>query len=160
MKRILVSIVFIIACLVILALSLTLNDNNKYIYKLELHERNYITCNECQADMTTYVIEHYNDILNYSEKVLADFDRLTYKDQFGRAEMDKDTYKALLNEYNLNYFSDNSGYIEFYEDKVYFVYNKIDFENLENEYYVYLYFVFENNKIKICPYIYSCYEYV
>lgn len=109
--------------------------------------------------MTNYVIEHYSDILNYSKKVLADFDNLTYTDQFGRAAMNIDTYTALLSEYNLNYFSDNSGYIEFYEDKVHFVYNTFDFENLGNEYYGYFYFVFENDKIEICPYTYTCYEY-
>lgn len=126
---------------------------------MEIHERNYITCNEYQADMTNYVIEHYDDILSYSKEVLADFDKLTYTDQFGRAAMNRDTYTALLSEYNLNYFSDNSGYIEFYEDKIHFVYNEIDFENLGNEYYGYFYFVFENDKIEICPYIYTCYEY-
>lgn len=155
MKRILVSIV-IISCLVILALSLTLNEKKKYIYKLETHERNYITCNEYQADMTNYVIEHYNDILSYSKEVLADFDKLTYTDQFGRTVMDKYTYAALLNEYNfLNGLYD----IHFYEDKLCFVYNTFDFENLGNEYYGYFYFVFENDKIEICPYTYTCYEY-
>ncbi len=152
LKRILVSIIFIISCLVILALSVTLNKNKKYIYELDIHERNYITCNEVQADMTTYVLEHYNDVLNYSKKMLADFNSLTYADQFGRAVMDKDTYATLANEYNLNYFSDNSSYIEFYEDKVHFVYNVIYFEN---GYYAYFYFVFENGKITVCPYKYD-----
>lgn len=152
MKRIFLAIFIVIFFLVIVALSLKLNKNKKYIYELEIHEKNYMTCNEYQANMTNYVIEHYNDILNYSEKVSADFDRVTYKDQFGRAVMDKDTYAALLNEYNLNYFSDNSSYIEFYEDKVHFVHNVIYFEN---GYYAYFYFVFENGKITVCPYEYD-----
>lgn len=162
MKKFLVSL--IISCIVILALLLELNYNKKYIHNLEIHQRNYITCNEHQADMTTYVIEHYDDILSCGERVLTDFDKLTYnKDQYGRAEMDTDTYKALLNEYNLNYFSDSSGhmsYIIFYEDKIYFEYDNIDFENLGNEYYLHLHFVYENGKIEICPYEYTCYQYV
>ena len=149
-------IVFILYCLVMLILADRLNNSEKYISRLEIHQRNYITCNEYQAEMTTYVIEHYDDILNYSKKVLADFDKLTYKEhQFGRTVMEKDTYAALLNEYNLNGLYD----IQFYEDKIRFVYNNIDFENLGNEYYVYLHFVFENDKIEICPYIYTCYQY-
>lgn len=149
-------IVFILYCLAMLILSLRLNYSEKHISELKIHQRNYMTCNEYQSEMTTYVIENYDDILNYSKKVLADFDKLTYTDQFGRTVMDKDTYAALLNEYNfLNGLYD----IHFYEDKLCFVYNTFDFENLGNEYYGYFYFVFENDKIEICPYTYTCYEY-
>ncbi|MCM1330209.1 MAG: hypothetical protein NC253_12315 [Ruminococcus sp.] len=157
MKKIFTVVVFLLYCLAMLILSLRISDSEKYISRLEIHLENYETCNEYQAEMSTYIAEHYDGILSFGKRVLADFDKLTYKDEYGIAQMDRDTYLALENEYNLNYFSENSrSYIEFYEDKIHFVYKIIDFEN---ENYGYFHFVFENGKIEICPYDYECYQY-
>ena len=147
-------IVCVICCASALVLILLLLSEKRYSQKIEKDLLNCYTCNEYQSSMSNYVIEHYNEISDFGKRVMQDYDVLTYKDKFGRSQMENDTYKELLSEYNLGRFGGNKGYgyIEFYEDKICFIYDDIEFEN---GYYGYFYFTYENDKIVIQPYVYD-----
>lgn len=127
-------------------------DKSKYTEKIEMDLRfNYGDCNNRQADMSNYVIEHYDDILNYCNEVISEFEDLTYTDEFGRIQMEHSTYTDLLNKYNLAHFC-NLGYVEFYDNKILFIFDEIDFDN---EHYAYFSFTFEDNAVTIQPYVYD-----
>lgn len=141
---------FIISCFVILVLGLTLN--NKRFENLEIKLKDHVICSHYQADMSNYVIEHYDDILNYCNKVMKDYDYITYKDKFGRVVMEPNIYEDLLNESNLNYFCNYPHEVDFYDDKILFTYDTVRFENGN---YAYFYFTFEESNITIYPYVYD-----
>ena len=140
---------FIISCFVILVLGLTLN--NKRFENLEIELKDHVICNNYQADMSNYVIEHYDDILNYCNKVMKDYDNITYIDRFGRVVMEADIYEDLLNENNLDHFCSYPSEVDFYDDKILFCYNRVDFKKRKHAEFC---FTFEESDITIQPYVY------
>ena len=149
-RRILITSIIIIVVMAVPLIMLI--DKNNYTEKIETDL--LLICGDCnnrQNDMSNYVIEHYNDIQNYCETVIREFETLTQTDKFGRFVMEQSTHENLLNEYNLSYFC-NLGYVEFYDNKILFVFDNIDFDN---GYYAYFSFTFEDNAVKIQPYVYD-----
>ena len=152
MKKHILKIIVGICCVFMMIMIAALAAENKYSRKLEVDLLNCAKCNEYQNSMSNYIMEHYDDILNFSEKVLQDYDMVTYKDKFGKRQMENDMYEELLSEYNMDYFNCDEGYIEFYENKICFIYNEAEFEN---GCYACFYFAFEDDKITTYPYVYE-----
>lgn len=168
MKKYIICIVILSICLVAaLALAVYVeNDRTDTIRNQGREMLNYLECNNHQADMSNYVIEHYDDILTLCNEVLQNYDSIIYKDEFGRGRMDGNLYKDMLDKYNLSYFydyDDTKTYrtIWFNEDEILFWYDYIDFytdpDNIKVDYCVFSFYV-KDGSITISPYDYGPYQ--
>lgn len=168
MKKYIICIVILSICLVAaLALAVYVeNDRTDTIHNQGREMLNYLECNNHQADMSNYVIEHYDDIFALCNEVLQNYDSIIYKDEFGRGTMEINLYKDMLDKYNLSYFYDydyTKTYrnIWFDEDEILFWYDHIDFytdsDNIKDDYCVFSFYVKDGN-ITISPYDYAPYQ--
>ena len=162
MKKYIICIVILSVCLVgALALAVYVEiDRTDTIHNLDRKMLSLYDCNEYQADMSNYVIEHYDDIITFSNELTEDFD---YEHDDIILDYYYDKREALLdslNKYNLTHFyNEDNSYIKVLKNNtVEFYYGILSFDNDPavhgNDYGVFSFYV-ANDKVVIEPYLFD-----
>ena len=161
MKKYIICIVILSVGLVgALALAVYVEiDRTDTIHNLDREMLSLYDCNEYQADMSNYVIEHYDDIITFSNELTADFD---YEHDYIILDYYYDKREALLellDKYNLTHFyNEDYSYITVLNDNtVKFWYGTLQFDN-DNGYgfdYGIFSFYAANDKVVIEPYLFD-----
>ena len=152
MKKYIICIVILSVCLVgALALAVYVEiDRTDTIHNLDRKMLSLYDCNKYQADMSNYVIEHYDDIITFSNELTADFDY-----EHDDTEIDIDKYKDLMDKYDLSdfykYTDDGSSITVLSNNTVKFQYCAIIFVDYDD--FRAFSFNVENDKVVFMPYL-------
>ena len=156
MKKYIICIVILSVCLVGALVLLTYEENFRKDTTNRLHKEilSLYDCNEHQADMSNYVIEHYDDIIAFCGELTADFDY-----EHDDIEINTD----LINKYDLTYFYTefNSGITVLKDNSVKFNYGILEFDtdsdNIKDDYCLFSFYV-KDGSITISTYEYLPYQ--
>ena len=162
MKKYIICIVILSVCLVgaLVLIVYTETETDRVINIRDKEMLSLYDCNEYQADMSNYVIEHYDDIITFSNELTSDFD---YEHDDIILDYYYDKREALLdslNKYNLTHFynEDNSYITVLKNNTVEFYYGILSFDNDPavhgNDYGVFSFYV-ANDKVVIEPYLFD-----
>ena len=152
MKKYIICIVILSICLVgALALMVYIeNDKNYVIERLEKEESFLQSFYLTQINMSNYVTEHYDGIIDFSNELTADFDY-----EHDDTEIDIDKYKDLMDKYDLSdfykYTDDGSSITVLSNNTVKFQYCAIifvDYDDIRA-----FSFNVENDKVVFKPYL-------